>query len=195
MTSKQVFLPGSRKPPMRAPMQTNGSTELELKREAQIQADAEWEKRKLAVDEDEKERLIADKYDLVAMIAKDPALFPLEIAMWNVLIEMLRPTTKFAGVIQKTPGQIQADEYLAKIGKVILVGPSAMEGKTESGVLLKDLTATIKTPEQLVGKYIIQQPHTGTDIWFAPLPGKRLKIISTTEIVAVTSNPTMFMKP
>jgi hypothetical protein len=27
------------------------------------------------------------------------------------------------------------------------------------------------------------------------LPGKRLKIITATEVLAITTNPTMFMKP
>ena len=170
-------------------------TELEEKREAQIAADAELAKRRQQVDQDEAERQLADKYDLVKMIAEDPACFPLEIAMWNVLIEMVRPTSKFGGLIEKTAAQLSAEEYLSVIGRVILVGPSAMEGKTESGILLKDLTATIKTPEDLIGKYLIHQRHTGADVWFAPLPGKKLKIITTTEILAVTTNPTMFMKP
>lgn len=187
MAKSQVFLPTRTR-------LVEGQSEIERKREERIEADAEFERRRLAVDEDEKERLFADKYDLVEMIKQDPASFPLEIAMWNVLIEMVRPSAKY-GMIQKTPGQIQADEYLSKIGRVILVGPSAMEGKTESGIPLKDLTTTIKTPEALIGKYIIQQLHTGQDVWFAPLPGKKLKVISTTEILGVTSCPTMFMKP
>lgn len=162
---------------------------------ATIVDDAELARRQKVIDEDERERQFADKYDLVAMIARDPALFPLEIAMWNVLIEMVRPASKYGGLIEKTAGQIAAEEYLGVIGRVILVGPSAMEGKTESGIALKDLTATIKTPEQLVGKYLIHQPHTGAPVWFAPLPGKKLKIITTTEILAVTTNPSMFMKP
>jgi hypothetical protein len=171
------------------------SAELEAKREERILAEAELEKRRASIDQDEQERLLAEKFDLIKMIDEDPSCFPLEMSMWHVLLEMVRPAPKFGGLIQKTPGQMQAEEYLAKLGRVILVGPSAMEGKTESGILLKDLTATIKTPEQLRGKYVIQQPHTGTDIWFAPLPGKRLKAISTTEIVAITTVPTLFMKP
>jgi hypothetical protein len=175
--------------------QPTAPTELELRRQAQIDADAELARRQASVDQDEQERQFADKYDLVKMIAEDPSCFPLEIAMWNILIEMVRPKSKFGGLIEKTAGQMQAEEYLSKIGRVILVGPTAMEGKTESGIALKDLTATIKTPEQLIGKYIIQQVHTGQDVWFAPLPGKKLKLISATEIMAVTTNPTMFMKP
>lgn len=195
MSTRITSLPPRVGPKRAGPLKPK--TDLELKREAQIREDdeAELARRRAIVDDDEKERLLADKYDLVAMIAADPASFPLEIAMWNVLIEMVRPATRFGGVIQKTGAQMQAEEYLARIGRVILLGPSAMEGKTESGILLKDLTATIKTPEQLIGKYVIQQPHTGIDVWFAPLPGKKLKLISTTEILAVTTVPTMFLKP
>jgi hypothetical protein len=197
MTDKIISLP-ARKPPKRAPPRPpkgNGKTALEQKREARIEDEAELERRNLAINEDEQERILADKYDLVAMIAANPASFPLEVAMWNVLLEMVRPATKFGGVIQKTPGQMQADEFLSVVGRVIMVGPSAMEGKTESGIPLKDLTATIKTPEQLIGKYIIHQRHTGSEVWFAPLPGKKLKLITTTEVLAVTTVPSMFMKP
>jgi hypothetical protein len=175
-------------------------TALERKRNAEVAAQEasaqdELDARQQQVDQDERERKLADKYDLAAMYARNPALFPLEVAMWNILIEMVRPASKFGGLIHKTPGQLQAEEYLSVIGRVIACGPSCMEGKTESGILLKDLTATIKTPEDLIGKYVIHQRHVGADIWFAPLPGKKLKIITVTEVIAVTTNPTMFMKP
>ena len=170
-------------------------SELERKREAQIAADAELERRRIAVDQDEAERVLADKYDLVEMYRRDPALFPIEVSLWHILIEMIRPSLKFGGVIEKTPGQLQAEEYLGRIGRVIACGPSALEGKTESGIELKRLTASVQRPEDLIGKYIVQMPHTGVEVWFAPLPAKKLKIISVTEIAAVTTNPTMFMKP
>jgi hypothetical protein len=182
-------------------------TELERKRDAEIAkrdaeiaeqdaaAQAEMAARQTAIDHEEHERQLADKYDLAEMYRKDPALFPIEIALWFVMIEMLRPSTKYGGLIEKTASQLQAEEYLARIGKVIACGPSALEGKTESGVELRHLSRSVKTPEDLIGKYVIQQPHTGIDVWFAPLPGKKLKIISSTEILAVTTNPTMFMKP
>jgi hypothetical protein len=191
---KTIF-DGGRVGPKRAHSNVRQATNEATVRNRSETPDVELARRQAQVTEDEAERLFADRYDLVAMIAHDPALFPMEIAMWNVLIEMVRPASKFGGLIEKTAGQLAAEEYLGIIGRVIMVGPSAMEGKTESGILLKDLTATIKTPEALVGKYVIHMPHTGVTVWFAPLPGKRLKVITTTEIMAVTTNPTMFMKP
>ena len=170
-------------------------SELERKREAQIEADKELERRRQAIDQDEAERALADKYDLVEMYRRDPALFPIEVSLWHIMIEMIRPSLKFGGVIEKTPEQLKSEEYLARIGRVIACGPSALEGKTESGIELKNLTASVRRPEDLIGKYIVQMPHTGVDLWFTPLPAKRLKIISVTEIAAVTTNPTMFMKP
>jgi hypothetical protein len=175
-------------------------TALERKRNAEVAAQEasaqdELDARQQQVDQDERERQLADKYDLAAMYARDPALFPLEVAMWNILIEMVRPAAKFGGLIHKTPGQLQAEEYLSVIGKVIACGPTALEGKTESGIALKDFSANVRTPADLVGKYVIHQPHVGAPIWFAPLPGKRLKIITATEVLAITTNPTMFMKP
>jgi hypothetical protein len=170
-------------------------SELELKREAQIEADRELEKRRQAIDKDEAERTLADKYDLVEMYRRDPALFPIEVSLWHILIEMVSPSRKYGGILEKTPQQQMADEYLTKIGRVIACGPSALEGKTESGIELKNLTASVRRPEDLIGKYIVQMPHTGVELPFAPLPAKKLKIISVTEIAAVTTNPTMFMKP
>jgi hypothetical protein len=174
-------------------------TELEQKRDAEIEAEnaaaqAELAARQAAVSKDEEERRFADKFDLVKLIARDPAVFPIEISLWNILIEMVQPSAKM-GILIKTDDQIKAEQYFSVIGRVVLCGPSALEGKTSSGIPLANFTAGIKDPAALIGKYVIHQRHVGADIWFAPMPGKRLKIISATEILAVTDNPSMFMKP
>src|SRR5271166_4504705 len=89
--------------------QPTAPTELELRRQAQIDADAELARRQSSIDQDEQERQLADKYDLVKMIEANPADFPIEVAMWGVLIEMVRPKSKFGGMIEKTAAQMQAE--------------------------------------------------------------------------------------
>ena len=185
----------------------NQKTELELRREAAARQEAEREEsesaeavaaelraRQEAISKEESERRFAARFDLVELIEADPAVFPLEISLWNILIEMVQPPLKM-GILHKTDAQIQAEQWFSVIGRVILCGPSALEGKTASGIELSRFTAGIKDPAALIGKYVIHQRHVGADIWFAPMPGKRLKVISATEILGVTDNPTMFIKP
>jgi hypothetical protein len=181
-------------------------TELELKREAAAQAQqqeseqsevqlaAELRARQEAVSKEENERRFADKFDLIKLIAADPAVFPLEVALWHILIEVAQPSLTM-GMIIKTDEQIKAEQWFSVCGKVISCGPSALKGKTSSGIDLSDFTGGIKDPEALIGKYVIHQRHVGAEVWFAPLPGKRLKFISATEVLAVTTNPSMFMRP
>ena len=154
-----------------------------------------FQQRHEALTEADQERILADKYDLLAMWRQDPALFPIEVTYWGILIEMVRPTTKYGGILEKHPDQIKAEEYLARIGRVIGVGPAALAGKTESGIDLSRIAHSVDKPDDLLGRYVLQVPNTGMDVWFAPLPGKKLKIISNTEIAALVGNPTMFLKP
>lgn len=136
-----------------------------------------------------RDKAIADARQLVS----DAALFPIEIASWQILIEMKRPKDRM-GRFVKVATQISNEEYLTVVGRVLMVGPTAFEGKTESGVPLNRLTATISTPEDLVGKWIVMQRYTGNDLYFAPMPGKKLRIITITEILAVTTLATLWMK-
>lgn len=123
----------------------------------------------------------------------DANMFPLEVAMWQILIEMQRPKDRMGRFI-KVESQRENEQYLTTVGRVLLCGPTAMSGKTESGIPLDQLTATIKTPEQLIGKYVIIQRYTGNDLFFAPWPVKKLRYITATEILSVTTNPGMWMK-
>lgn len=188
MVEKTIFSVPSRKV-------TQAAAAKEAAAKEAAQAPDDFRARQRQIDHDEAERLLADKYDLLKMWRADPANFPIEVAYWGILIEMVRPSLRFGGLLEKTPDVLRSEEWLARIGRVIAVGPACLQGKTESGIELQRLTASIDTPEQLLGKYVLQQPNTGTDVWFTPLPGKRLKIISNTEIMAVTTQPSMFLKP
>lgn len=138
-----------------------------------------------------------DKKGVALELAKQAVhaatLFPLEIASWQILIEMQRPKDKM-GMFHKVESQLQAEQYLTVVGRVLMVGPTAFDGKTESGIDLSRLTATINSAEQLVGKFIIMQRYTGNDIYFAPMPAKKLRVITITEILAVTPLASLWMK-
>lgn len=144
------------------------------------------------LEREEAEAQAAELVDLLTHI-NNPEIWPHECALWGLLIEMVRPKNRM-GRFLKVESQVQAEQYLTVVGRVLQCGPVAMEGKTESGIPLNQLTATIKTPEQLIGKYVIIQRYTGNDLYFAPMPGKKLRYITVTEILGVTTVPSMWMK-
>jgi hypothetical protein len=176
-----------------------GASAMEAKRNAEVNdqtiaAESEFIARAALIREEQVERDLSERVDLIKMRAQNPDLFPLECGMWHILLQKWTPSAKM-GIIEKTATQMQAEEYLTVIGKVIMVGPTAFEGKTESGIELSKLCASVKTPEDLIGKYVIHSPYTGSDIYFAPLPSIKLKMITATEILAVTTMPSMFARP
>lgn len=145
------------------------------------------------LEKEEADQRAADAIDLLKVIRETPDNFPLECASWNILIEMQRPKDRM-GRFVKVQSQVDNEQYLTVVGRVLMCGPTAMTGKTESGIPLDQLTATIKTPEQLIGKFVIIQRYTGNDQFFAPLPGKKLRYITATEILAVSKMAGLWMR-
>lgn len=158
---------------------------LEQQQDLQRQAEA--------MAEEEEEARLADAIDLLKVIQRNPADFPLEVASWNILIEMQKPKDRMGRFI-KHIDQINVEQHLTVVGRVLLCGPTALSGKTESGIPLNELTATIKTPEDLIGKFVICQRYTGNDQFFAPLPGKKLRYITATEILGVSKIAGLWMR-
>lgn len=146
----------------------------------------------LLEEEQEAERK-AERIDLLTVIREKPEAFPLEVASWNILIEMVKVKDRM-GRFLKHIDQMNQEQYLTTVGRVLMCGPTALTGKTESGIPLDQLTATIKKPEDLIGKYVVIQRYTGNDLFFAPWPIKKLRYITATEILSVTTNPGMWMK-
>lgn len=145
------------------------------------------------IQEEEADQLEAEGIDLLQVIRDDPSNFPLEVASWNILIEMQRPKDRMGRFI-KTAEQINTEQYLTVVGRVLLCGPTALSGKTESGIPLNELTATIKTTTDLIGKFVIVQRYTGNDLFFAPIPGKKLRYITATEILGVSPMAGLWMR-
>lgn len=135
----------------------------------------------------------ADNIDLLEVIREMPDRFDLDVASWNILIEMRRPKNKM-GRFVKVESQLTTEQYLTTVGRVLMCGPTALEGRTTSGIDLSHLTRKIKTPEELVGKFVILQRYTGNDLHFAPNPAIKLRLITAGEILAVTSMPGMWMR-
>jgi hypothetical protein len=141
----------------------------------------------------ELERASAQRIDLFKVIQDSPADFPIDCGSWNILIEMYEPGSKMGSII-KTQAQMDAEQHLTVVGRVLKVGITAFAGKTTSGIDCSKLTDHIQSPEELVGRYVIIQRYTGNEIYFAPFPAKKLRFITLQEILAVTTIPTMWMK-
>lgn len=163
--------------------------------------DAENERQQQNIDVAELERIAqeeadqeeADTIDLLEVIRRFPDKFPMEVAGWNILIEMRRPKNKM-GRFVKVETQITNEQYLTTVGRVLMCGPTALQGKTSSGIDLSAVTATIKTAEDLVGKFVVIQRYTGNDLPFVPNPAIKLRFITISEILGVTPMPGMWMK-
>lgn len=133
------------------------------------------------------------KIDLFKLISEQPEVFPLEVANYNILCEMVTPRSMM-GRFFKTALQQENEQYLTVIGRVLLIGPTAFDGTTKSGIVLSNLSATVKSPADLLGKYVQMQRYTGNDVYFAPMSSKKLRYITIGEILGITTVPSMFMK-
>ena len=152
------------------------------------------ERRRLEADESLREQ--AARVNLWDIIKKDPSNFPLQAASWNILIEMYEPAATMGSAVKivKTQAQIEQEQYLTVIGRVLRCGPTAFEGRTTSGINCAELTDHIQTPDELEGRYVIIQRYVGNEIFFAPYPAKKLRFITLQEILAVTTVPSMWMR-
>ena len=171
---------------------------LQERRDKQAAEQAEKERREIearqkAIIAEQEEYDRAAKYDLWRVIQEQPQDFPIDVGTWNILIEMYEPR-RTMGRFVKTQEQIDQEQYLTVIGRVLKCGPTAFDGKTTSGIDCSKVTAHCQSPEELEGRYVIIQRYTGNEIYFAPYPAKKLRFITLQEVLAVTSVPTMFMK-
>lgn len=116
---------------------------------------------------------------------------PLTVGAWNILVEPIEPKEESAGGIILAPITTEADSYQVTIGRVIACGPTAFEGKTTSGIDLGHFTDDIRSPKQLIGKFVMYQRHTGHDITLRETDQK-LKILTLQEIVGVVHAPEKF---
>lgn len=168
-------------------------SEVRENAEAQAEVELDMAAQRAEIEREFEEQLEAERVDLFKIIQEAPENFPLEAGLWNVLIEMVRPKAKMGRFI-KTQAQIEAEQYQTVIGRVLKVGPTASTGETEGKIPLHLIAKGISSAEELLGWYVIIQRYVGNEVYFAPLPAKKLRFIAVTEILGVTRVPTMWMR-
>jgi hypothetical protein len=151
------------------------------------------------IEQEEDEAQMAARVDLFKIIQEEkgkPLMerqFRLLVANWNILIEMVKVRDKM-GLFHKTEQQMAAENHLSVVGRVLLCGPTALSGETESGINLALVAEGISTPDALEGMYVVIQRYVGNDMYFAPMPGKKLRYITASEILAVTPIAGLWIK-
>ena len=114
--------------------------------------------------------------------------FPFEPGHWNIVVEPLEPKTRTEGGIEVVSESIDAEKIQITIGRVLKAGPTAMEGRTSSGILLCEFTDKIKTREQLIGSYVMFQRYTGATLVLRE-DMRRLLVMNVTELLGITTDP------
>lgn len=127
------------------------------------------------------------------LLAKQGKL-PMRPTGWNILIEPVEPPRKSAGGIEYVEQTRDIASIQTNCARVLALGPTAFEGKTSSGIELSKLSDEIKTPGDMVGRWIIYQKHTGqASILRRPLEGKKLMNITASEILDLVDDPNDFL--
>ena len=113
---------------------------------------------------------------------------PFRPALWNILIEPLKPRSVSDGGIEVVTISQEAEGYQVTVGRVLKCGPAAFEGKTTSGINLSNFLPDIQTPEQLVGKHVVYQRHVGQELTLRQT-GQKVKVMTLTDLLGDTQDP------
>jgi co-chaperonin GroES (HSP10) len=117
---------------------------------------------------------------------------PLIAAMWQIVVQPREAKTTYGdSAIALPPEVVRNQEITTNVGRVIECGPTALEGKTASGIELKRVTKDISTPEELQGKYVLYQKFTGQTVQVLGPSNTpvTLIILTATEILAIVPDP------
>lgn len=114
--------------------------------------------------------------------------FPFTPALWMIVVEPLLPRTKTDSGLFTVVISQEAESYQVTVGRVLRVGPAAMDGKTTGGVELSNFTAAIRTPSDLIGKYVIYQRHVGQELTLRKTE-QVVKVMKLTDLLGVTEDP------
>jgi hypothetical protein len=114
--------------------------------------------------------------------------FPFTPAYWMIVVEPLQPREESDGGIAVVDLSQEAESYQMTVGRVLKVGPAAMEGQTVGGVKLDNFTADIRKPEHLVGRYFVYQRHVGQELILRKT-GQTIKVMKTTDLLGETDDP------
>lgn len=125
-----------------------------------------------------------------AGMSVDQILEIVEPCMWNLLVEPITPKEETSHGIVLIKEVQQAEEINTTNARVLAVGPTAMDGKTNSGIVIRDLTPKIQRPADLIGKVVVFQKFTGQTIVVIDEPkDRKLIFITTTEILGIVHKP------
>jgi co-chaperonin GroES (HSP10) len=109
-------------------------------------------------------------------------------ACWQIIVIPREPKRESAGGIALPESRQRAEEIFTTIGEVIACGPSALDGKTPSGIEIRKITAGIQSPDDLIGKWVVYQRYAG-----APIRNKRLDaklvVLTVSELLMVVEDP------
>lgn len=118
----------------------------------------------------------------------DIAAVKLAATLWNIIVEPVTPKSQSEGGIILAEESRKVEEIQCCVGKVLYCGPSALEGKTASGIYLRAFAADIDKPSDLVGKFVLWERHTGQYVKLKRYK-KSVVIISAPEIRCVVGDP------
>lgn len=109
------------------------------------------------------------------------------IGSWNIGVVPIRPRRVTEGGIEVVDQTIEAEETQNRIGRVFQVGPTALEGKTASGIPLNIFTDGIRTREDLVGKYLLFDMYAGKRLHLRN--GHQIVSLVITDLIAHVHDP------
>jgi hypothetical protein len=114
--------------------------------------------------------------------------FPFEPGLWNIVLEPLQPRTLSDGGIEVVDQSREAEEHQITIGRILKVGPAAMDGKTTSGIDLSNFLPGINTAKQLIGLYAIHMGHVGQVLRLRKTD-QTIRVMKVTDLLGVTNDP------
>lgn len=113
---------------------------------------------------------------------------PMLVAGWNILIRPKEPKRESEGGIALPSMTQQREEITCTVGQVVDCGPTALEGKTSSGIPLCKLAEGIETPVDLIGQWLMYARYTGHRVRLIE-NGALLHIITATEVQLILPGP------
>lgn len=111
-----------------------------------------------------------------------------QVCGWGIVIKPLAPRTKSDGGILLAQPTVDAQTYAITVGKVVGIGPTALEGKTSSGIELAHLARDIRKPEDLLRKFVMHQKFTGVEAKRRDT-GSKLLVLEITNLVMIVPDP------
>lgn len=114
--------------------------------------------------------------------------FPFEPGWVNIVVEPVKPKTVSDGGLELVELSQEAEEIQCTIARVLKAGPASMAGVTAAGIPLKDFRPDIQTPEDLVGKYVVYQQHSGQVLTLRKT-GQKIRVLRVTDLLGVTDDP------